>query len=281
GQFRQLPSYTILGYRDTNGALANKDRLKYIVSQQAVAGFQFNKGTETKITLEGFYKKYSNYPFSVRDSISLGNLGTDFSVLGNEPIISSGKGQAYGAEFLVQRRSKTGLYGILSYTLVWSFFEDKKGDLVASSWDSRHTLSLTGGYKLKRNWEIGAKWRLVTGRPFTPVDEAASLEKANWDIRGIALPNYNLLNTGRLGNFNQLDLRVDKVWYFKRSSLNLYIDIQNLFNTQYLGPNTLIAAQNPDGSLVTDSGNPSRYKADYLPNSTGTVLPTIGVIFDF
>ena len=281
GQFRQLPTYTVLGYRDSNNVLANKARVNYIVCRQAVAGFQWNKGTDTRVTIEGFYKRYSGYPFALRDSISLGNLGADFTVVGNEPVANIGRGQAYGAEFLVQRRSRSGLYGILSYTLAWSFFEDKNGNLVASAWDSRHTLSLTGGYKLKRNWEIGAKWRLVTGRPFTPVDEANSLLKSNWDVRGQALSNFGLLNTGRLSNFNQFDIRVDKVWYFKKASLNLYLDIQNLFNTQYVGPATLIAAQNADGSLVTDPTDPTRYKADYLPNTSGLALPTIGIILDF
>lgn len=281
GQFRQLPSYSILGYRDSNGSLANKNRLKYVVCRQWVSGLQYNVGNETKVTVEGFYKMYSRYPFNIADSISLGNLGADFAAIGNSPITSNGKGKSYGIEFLAQRRSKSGLYGILSYTLVWSFFEDKTGKMVASAWDSRHTIVATGGYKLKRNWEIGGKWRLVTGRPYTPVNVQASLLKQNWDVSGQAIPNFNLLNTGRLSNFTQFDIRVDKVWYFKRSSLNLYIDIQNLLNSQYVGPNTLIAAQNADGSLATDPNNPNAYKADYLPNSTGTVLPTIGVIFDF
>lgn len=281
GQFRQLPSYTVLGFRNAAGNLANVDRLKYTVCRQLVAGLQYNQGSSTKITFEGFYKRYSNYPFNLQDSISLGNLGADFAVVGNAPVSSNGNGRAYGTEFLVQRRSKSGLYGIMSYTLAWSFFEDKNNKWVRSAWDSRHTVVLTGGYKLKRNWEVGAKWRLVTGRPYTPVNVSASLLKQNWDVAGQAIADYSQLNAGRLSNFTQFDIRVDKVWYFKRSSLNLYMDIQNLFNSQYKGPNTLIAAQNADGSLRTDPNNSNAYQADYIPNTTGTVLPTIGVIFDF
>lgn len=281
GQFHQLPGYTVLGFRNNAGNLVNRDAVQYIRNRMAVAGIQYNQGRETKITLEGFYKQYSRYPFTLRDSISLGNLGADYSVVGNEAVNSSGRGEAYGMEFLAQRRSKNGLYGIVSYTLAWSRFEDKFGKMVASAWDSRHTLSLTAGYKLKKNWEIGAKWRLVTGRPYTPDDVERSLLIANWNLRGSALPDYNRLNSGRLSNFNQFDIRVDKVWYFKRSSLNLYLDIQNLFNSQYLGPNTLTVAQNPDGSLQVDPSNNQRYKAEYLPNTTGTVLPTIGIILDF
>ena len=281
GQFFQLPAYTVLGYRDANFNLVNQSRVKYIRNRMVSAGFQYNQGQETKITLEGFYKFYDQYPLALNDSISLGNLGADFAVVGNEPVSSIAKGQAYGTEFLIQRRSRNGLYGILSYTLAWSQFADKNDKMVASAWDSRHTLSVVAGKKLKKNWEIGAKWRFVTGRPYTPNDIATSMNVANWNARGVAILDYNQLNTKRLGNFNQFDLRIDKVWYKKKWSLNLYIDIQNFFNYQYVGPSTLIARQDAQGNLIKDSNNPNQYATDYLVNSSGNVLPTIGIILDF
>lgn len=282
GQFTQLPSYTILGYRNAAGALDNLDRVKYIRNRMVAAGLQYNKVKDTRITLEGFYKQYANYPLALNDSISLGNLGTDFAVVGNEPVSSVCDGRAYGMEFLVQRRSRSGLYGILAYTLSWSEFSDKNGNAVKSAWDSRHTVSLVGGMKMKRNWELGAKFRLATGRPYTPFDVQRSLVKSNWDVKGVALNDYNRLNSERLGTFSQLDVRVDKVWYFKKSSLNLYMDIQNFLNKEYLGAPTLIAAQDASGNLITDptAAVPS-YKADYLVNSTGFLQPSIGVILDF
>lgn len=282
GQFTQLPSYTILGYRNAAGALDNLDRVKYIRNRMIAAGLQYNKVKDTRITLEGFYKQYANYPLALNDSISLGNLGTDFAVVGNEPVSSVCDGRAYGMEFLVQRRSRSGLYGILAYTLSWSEFSDKNGNAVKSAWDSRHTVSLVGGMKMKRNWELGAKFRLATGRPYTPFDVQRSLVKSNWDVKGVALSDYNRLNSERLGTFSQLDVRVDKVWYFKKSSLNLYMDIQNFLNKEYLGAPTLIAAQDAYGNLITDptAAVPS-YKADYLVNSTGFLQPSIGVILDF
>lgn len=282
GQFTQLPSYTILGYRNAAGELDNLNRVKYIRNRMVAAGLQYNKVKDTRITLEGFYKQYANYPLALNDSISLGNLGTDFAVVGNEPVSSVCDGRAYGMEFLVQKRSRSGLYGILAYTLSWSEFSDKNGNAVKSAWDSRHTVSLVGGMKMKRNWELGAKFRLATGRPYTPYDVQRSLVKSNWDVKGVALNDYSRLNTERLGTFSQLDVRVDKVWYFKKSSLNLYMDIQNFLNKEYLGAPTLIAAQDAAGNLITDpnAAVPS-YKADYLVNSNGFLQPSIGVIFDF
>ena len=282
GQFTQLPSYTILGYRNAAGELDNLNRVKYIRNRMVAAGLQYNKVKDTRITLEGFYKQYANYPLALNDSISLGNLGTDFAVVGNEPVSSVCDGRAYGMEFLVQKRSRSGLYGILAYTLSWSEFSDKNGNAVKSAWDSRHTVSLVGGMKMKRNWELGAKFRLATGRPYTPYDVQRSLVKSNWDVKGVALNDYSRLNTERLGTFSQLDVRVDKVWYFKKSSLNLYMDIQNFLNKEYLGATTLIAAQDAAGNLITDpNATVPSYKADYLVNSTGFLQPSIGVIFDF
>ncbi len=282
GQFTQLPSYTILGYRNAAGVLDNQERVKYIRNRMVAAGLQYNKVKVTRITLEGFYKQYANYPLALNDSICLGNLGTDFAVVGNEPVSSVCDGRAYGMEFLLQRRSRSGLYGILAYTLSWSEFSDKNGNAVKSAWDSRHTVSLVGGMKMKRNWEVGAKFRLATGRPYSPFDVQRSLVKANWDVTGVALNDYSKLNTLRLGTFSQLDVRVDKVWYFKKSSLNLYMDIQNFLNKEYLGAPTLIAAQDAAGNLITDpTATVPSYKADYLVNSTGFLQPSIGVIFDF
>jgi hypothetical protein len=282
GQFTQLPSYTILGYRNAAGELDNLNRVKYIRNRMVAAGFQYNKVKDTRITLEGFYKKYANYPLALNDSICLGNLGTDFAVVGNEPVSSVCEGRAYGMEFLIQKRSRSGLYGILAYTLSWSEFNDKNGKAVNSAWDSRHTISLVGGVKLKRNWEMGAKFRVASGRPYTPYDVQRSLVQGNWDVKGVALNDYSRLNAERLGTFSQLDVRVDKVWYFKRSSLNLYMDIQNFLNKEYIGQPTLIASQDAAGNLITDpnAALPS-YRGEYLTNSTGFLQPSIGVIFDF
>lgn len=282
GQFTQLPSYTILGYRNAAGELDNLNRVKYIRNRMVAAGLQYNKVKDTRITLEGFYKKYANYPLALNDSICLGNLGTDFAVVGNEPVSSVCDGRAYGMEFLIQKRSRSGLYGILAYTLSWSEFNDKNGKAVNSAWDSRHTLSLVGGVKLKRNWEMGAKFRMASGRPYTPYDVQRSLVKGNWDVKGVALNDYSRLNAERLGTFSQLDVRVDKVWYFKRSSLNLYMDIQNFLNKEYVGQPTLIASQDAAGNLITDpNATLPSYRGEYLVNSTGFLQPSIGVIFDF
>src|SRR5690606_20604129 len=97
GRFFQLPPYTLLGYRDNAGNLVNKQNgVGYIQSDHYVVGVEYLPFTNTKISVEGFYKVYDNYPFLLRDSLSLANLGSDFGVIGNEPAVSNSEGKAYG-----------------------------------------------------------------------------------------------------------------------------------------------------------------------------------------
>ena len=99
GIYKQLPAYTTLGYRDRNLKLVNKtNKLKYISAKHYIAGFEYKYNPEINFTIEGFLKKYSDYPFSVRDSICLANKGGDFGVVGDEEVKSSGSGRAYGFE---------------------------------------------------------------------------------------------------------------------------------------------------------------------------------------
>ena len=109
--------YTVLGYRDFSNNLINKENgVTFIQADHLVSGIEFNPNKFSKITVEGFYKWYNNYPFLLRDSISLANLGGDFGVIGNEPVESASSGRSYGIEFLAQQKLSESIYGIVAYT---------------------------------------------------------------------------------------------------------------------------------------------------------------------
>ncbi|MCH2022481.1 MAG: TonB-dependent receptor [Saprospiraceae bacterium] len=144
GLYYQLPSYTTLGYQE-NDTLVNKNRLKYTRSFHVVGGIAYSTKTNTKFSIEGYYKIYDNYPFLIDDQISLANFGADFGVIGDAPISSTGKGRTYGLEVLIQQRLYKGFYGILAYTLGWSEFTDGSGEYIPSAWDSRHIINLALG----------------------------------------------------------------------------------------------------------------------------------------
>lgn len=281
GRYHQLPAYTILGFRNNNNQLVNRDNIKYIRVDQVVLGADYKTDWKARFSVEGFYKSYSRYPFSLNDSISIANLGSEFGVIGNEPIASISEGRAMGLEFLYQQRLFKGFYGIVSYTFVLSEFKDKNGSYVPSSWDNRNIVSLSLGKSFKKNWDVGVRWRYSGGSPYTPIDIATSSQMASWNIYGRGLPNWNQLNTQRLGFFHQMDVRVDKKFFFTNWNMNFYIDIQNLYNFQVETAPILLVVTDDNNVPLADPNNPGSYQTELLSNISGTVLPTVGIIIEF
>ena len=282
GQYFQLPAYTVMGYRNSSNELLNKNNnITYINNKHLVFGIETNPGNFSKITVEGFYKKYDNYPFLIGDSISLANLGGDFGVIGNEEVTSSSEGRSYGVEFLAQKKLNKSFYGILAYTWVRSEFKDKNDFYKPSAWDNKHIISITGGVKLKKDWEIGMRFRFSGGAPYTPYDTINSSYSSIWDINSFGVFDYDNLNGKRLKSNHGLDVRIDKKWYWKKVTLNLYLDIQNLYNFQAETPASLIAVTDENGNKILDPNDPSKYQLKYINNTSGTVLPSIGLQFEF
>ena len=282
GRYYQLPAYTVLGYRDGNNTLVNKENdITYIRADHLVGGVEYNTTANSKITIEGFYKNYANYPFLTTDSITLANLGGDFGVIGDEPAVSRSGGRSYGVEFLAQQKLRKGFYGIIAYTWVKSEFEDKNGDLVPSAWDNGHLVTLTGGKKFKKNWEIGVRWRFLGGTPFTPYDAETSLLTSVWDVRGEGLLDYNRLNTLRTSDFHQMDFRIDKRYFFNKWSIDVYLDVQNAYNFVVEEAPFFSVERDANGNPIEDPNNPGSYLPNLIVNETGNVLPSIGLILEF
>ena len=281
-RYHQLPSYTILGYRDMAGDLVNKsNNLTYIQADHFVFGAEYLTKLNSRFTLEGFFKKYDKYPFSIKDSLSLANVGSDFGIVGNEAVSSNSKGRTYGAEFLYQQKLFKGFYAILAYTFVVSEFKDKNNLYVPTAWDSKNIVSFTGGKRFKKGWEVGFRWLFSGGSPYTPYDVETSTLKQNWDINGFGILDYNALNTKRESSFHQLNVRVDKKIYLNRMNLNFYLDIQNAYGFKAkLAPILLVETDN-NGTPIEDPNDPTRYKSKFVENASGIVQPTIGIIVEF
>jgi hypothetical protein len=280
-RYHQLPSYTILGYRESTGNLVNKENgLKYISADHFVLGTEFLSKKSARFTLEGFYKSYDKYPFSVKDSLCLANIGSDFGIVGNEEVKSISTGRSYGMEFLYQQKLYKGFYAILAYTFVNSEFKDKNNVYVPTAWDSKHIVSLTGGKRFKKGWELGLRWLYSGGSPYTPYSSASGL-KENWDINGQGVLDYSQLNTLRESSFHQLNLRVDKKIFLEKLTMNFYLDIQNAYGNKAILAPTMLVETDANGAPIEDPNNSNRYKTKLIENASGIVQPTIGIIIEF
>jgi len=290
GRYAQQPAYTTLGYRDATGVLVNQnENLHYIVSNQAIAGIEYRPMENMRMTVEGFYKQYEFYPLSVVDGLSIASEGTNYGEVGDEKIVSTGKGRAYGVEVLYKILEMKKLNLTATYTYFRSEFTNAAGTYLPSSWDTKNLFNLIASYKFQKNWNVAMRWRFVGGAPYTPIDPV-SANKAVWDINKQPLLDYTKFNSLRLPDTHQLDIRVDKEYYFKKWVLNLYTDIQNVYNFKTQGAPVYTNLSNTPtkdavGNLVylpkTDPANPADYVLRTIDNFAGTILPTIGIIIKF
>lgn len=283
GIYYSLPGLLSYSYMNKKEFM-NLD-LPYIKCVHWVGGIEYNPNGNTRFTLEYFNKRYSDYPLSVDNGISLANIGGGFGVVGDEALVPKSEGLAQGLEFMARYQSDWGLNLLMSYTYVKSEFTDVKGDYIPSSWDNRNLLSITASEKFSNYWTVGLKWRFVGAGPYTPYDMETSSLKQAWDVNNTAILDFNKYNDLRQEDFHQLDFRLDKKYYFKNWSMQVYLDIQNLYNFQSKGQKIVVQQKDDLGNAIII--NPSapieqqKYKLKELDNIAGSILPSFGFVIEF
>jgi outer membrane receptor protein involved in Fe transport len=171
-----------------------------------------------ELSLEGFYKDLSDIVISSPAAQQSEN-GVAYTNIGS--------GRSYGGELLLRYKPEGRFFGWVAYTLSRSERKDGPGAAYELfDYDQTHILTALGSVKLGRGWQLGARFRYVTGSPYTPnvggvVDHDA----------GVYAPLQAAEDNGsRLPAFHQLDLRVDKLWQFESWRLSAYLDLQNAYN---------------------------------------------------
>lgn len=271
GRYFKIPTYTMLGFQDQQSNFINQEA-KYTQSDHYVAGIEYNLSPSSRMTFEGFLKQYKNYPVSIIDGVSLANKGAGFEVFGNEAINTTGTGKSYGFEALFQQKLTNNFYGVLAYTYFHSKFTGLDQKERPSVWDSRHLISFSGGYKLKRNWEVSARWRFAGKTPYVPVDVASSL---------IAYPeivlDYDQLGTVKLAPFSLADIRFDKTWNWKKRSFNFYFEVQNFLAQTNPVPDDYGLNRDAQGNII----QPESLVVIDENDRNNTPLPSFGFVLYF
>ena len=279
GLYYQLPPYTGLGFKDNNGAWVNK-YLRYMSVSQESLGLSWHPGNTFELSAEGFYKQYDKIPFSIADGIPLACKGNDYGVIGNEALSSTAQGRAYGIEILMKWLIAKKLNLASSFTLFKSEYRNnKQSEYIASAWDNQYIFNMSGTYNFPHNWSLGMKISCIGGAPYTPYDVEKSSLVTAWNAQGRPYYDYTKYNTGRLPAFGQLDVRVDKTFYLKRCMLGFYIDLQNVTNSKFKQPDILMSTgviENPSAPMAEQ-----RYKMKYITQKSGTLMPTLGITFEY
>lgn len=279
GLYYQLPSYTALGFKGEEGEYVNR-HLDYISVSQESLGLSWTPNENMELSVEGFYKLYGHMPFSLSDQIPLSCKGNDYGTIGNEALSSEAKGRSYGVELMFKWLLTQKLNLSSSLTIFKSEFKDgEQGSYVPSAWDNRFILNMSGTYNFPKHWSLGAKVSCIGGSPYTPYDvEKSSLVEA-WNVQGRAYYDYNRYNQERLPVFGQLDVLVDKTFYLKKCMLGFYLDIQNITASKLRQPDALMSTgqiENPSAPL-----SEQRYVMKSIRQESGTLLPTLGITFEY
>lgn len=214
-------------------------RLKAMRNNMAIIGFDYLLREDTRLSLETYYKDYSdlptgatpesNYLVQTNTGTGFGGREDNFRSFGYFPMVSEAYGNAYGFELLLQKKySDTPLYGQMSVTYGKSEYTAGNGKTYPGQYDQRWIFNLYSGYKFNAKWEVSGKFRFYTGVPYTPVYK----------------PDENPINPGLIQNIpeeylsqrlepgHQLDIRVDRYFNFDSWTLIAFIDIQNVYNNR-------------------------------------------------
>ena len=167
----------------------------------------YSAGTEWKprkylvLDATGFYKDLSNMVSITQASLNNETGATRYD--------NNGLGRVYGLELVAKHELTSKFVGWLAYTLMRAERRDSGASAYRLfQYDQTHILTLFGSYSLPRNWQIGSRFRYVTGDPATSV--TGSIFDASTNIGGYtAIYNPNAYTT-RVPAFYQLDIRVDK-----------------------------------------------------------------------
>ena len=220
GAYYQQPAFLFVSAFPQNASLAPWRANHY------VTGLAWSPDASLRVTAEAYRKTYSDYPVANDlPTVSLANIGDTFAV--REilvPLTSAGEGYSEGVEFFAEKRLTSKLYGQGNLSFSRTRHAGLDGVLRPGSFDYPFVFNLLGGYRLSPRWELSARLSFLSGRPFTPYDEALSTAQR----RGV----YDLtrVNAGRAPDYGRVDFRVDRTFTVGGQPLNLFVGVQNVTN---------------------------------------------------
>ena len=203
-------------------------RLRPFRADHAVAGVVWMPDDGIRLTAEVYHKRYRDYPVSSQvSSLSLANIGDTFAVRDVLfPLVSAGKGEASGVELFAERRARPAArwYGQANLALSRARYAGRDGVLRPGSFDYPVVANALGSLRLGERWELATRVAFLSGRPYTPIDPAASAaaHRAIYDVA--------LINRERSGAYFRADVRVDRRFTINGRPVLVFAGVQNATN---------------------------------------------------
>lgn len=221
GRYYQQPFFLFLA------AFPQNRSLEPFRADHYVTGISFQPDARTRLTLEGYVKRYEDYPVSTQfPSLSLANVGDTFNV--REvlfPMVSEGRGRAEGVELFIERAPGGRWFGQANLAVARSRQAGLDDVLRPGSFDYPFVVNVAGGVDLTSQWQVSTRVAYLAGRPYTPFDEALSRQVG----RGIF--DLTRVNGERAPAYFRLDLRAQRTFNFSKP-LVVFFGVQNVTNRQ-------------------------------------------------
>lgn len=230
--------------------------------QYALGYFRNFLDNKLETSIEVYYK-------SMKNQIEFREGYTPNSLTDQELDFVFGKGQAYGAEFFINK-TRGKFTGWIGYTLSWTYrtFPDlNNGDRFPAKYDRRHDLSVVASYEHSKRWTFSAVFVFGSGN-------AVTLPTNYYFIEQQLIQQFSSLNAYRLPPYHRLDIsatltpqhRKNQKW---QGSWNFSIyNVYNRYNPYFL--------------YVDTRGNTTQgVQAKVMQVSIFPILPSITYNFKF
>ncbi len=197
-------------------------------SVHGVAGFEVDITNNFDINIEGYYKDFTQL-------LALNR----FKTLPQEPNFITETGKAYGIDFSAKWEARRFyVWGAYSYAFVTRFDGQQEYPPI---FDRRHNLNIVSTYQLgnKKEWELGARWNLGSGFPFTQTQGFYTVFDFSKGIgTDVLTENGNLgilysevRNGGRLPYYHRLDVSVKRtITFSKYTKAEIIASATNVYN---------------------------------------------------
>jgi outer membrane receptor for ferrienterochelin and colicin len=202
--------------------------LSDIKSYHVVLGTHRLITEDIKLTLEIYSKNYQRCPMDPNQpSLFILDENIYNQFYGHHKhIISEGTANVKGVELMLQKKMSNKLYGLISFTYYQSTYYDLNGQKHNRITDNRILSAIEAGYKPDNEWEFSFRYSYAGGIPYTPFNHDASI------IAGVGIYDATKIMSERLPPYSCLSVRVDRRFYFKSSTLIIYLSIWNLLNRE-------------------------------------------------
>lgn len=222
GIYHQTLPMALLAQDTRNEGLPSTRATHYVL------GADYMLTDDTKLTVEGYVKQYSNLPLDPqRPMVSVIDDASGDSKFGNYgTLLANGEGRSHGVELLLQKKLAEDFYGLVSASYIRSNYRDANGTWRDRMFDNRYLFSVVGGWRPSNLWEVSLRFNMAGGTPYTPLDVAESARQ-NRTIR-----DQSKFMAERYPDYHTLNVRVDRRFLFDRSNLVIYLSVLNAYNRE-------------------------------------------------